>query len=52
MDGLNSKLRTPSLGDDWCGMLIEVFLNPVCLDGDDGLVLLFLSFYITSATSG
>ena len=51
MDGSGSKLRTPSLDDDWCGMLVEVFSNPVCSDGDDGLVLLFLSFSITSSSS-
>ena len=51
MDGSGSKLRTPSLDDDWCGMLVEVFSNPVCSDGDDGLVLLFLSFSITSLAS-
>ena len=50
MDDSGSKLRTPSLDDDWCGMSVEVFSNPVCSDGDDGSVLLFLSSSITSST--
>ena len=51
MDGSGSKLGTLSLDDDWCGMLVEVFLNPICPEGDDGLVLLFFSFSITSSAS-
>ena len=51
MDGSGSKLRTPSLDDNWCGMSIEVFSNPICLDGDDGSILLSLSSYITSSAS-
>ena len=52
MDGSCSKLRTPSLDDDWCGMSIEVFLNPFCTDGDDGSLLMFLYSSITFSTFG
>lgn len=52
MDGSSSKLRTPSLEDNWCGMSVEVFSNPVCSNGDDRSVLLFLSSFITSSGSG
>ena len=51
MDDSSSKLRTLSLDDDWCGILVEVFSNSVCLDGDDGSILLFLSSSITSSAS-
>ena len=47
-----SKLRTPSLDDDWCGMSIEVFLNPFCTDGDDGSLLMFLYSSITFSAFG
>ena len=52
MDGLSSKLRTPSLDDNLCGMLVEVFSNPFCSDGDDESIFLFLSSSITSLASG
>ena len=50
MDDSSSKLRTPSLDDDWCGKLVEVFSNPVCSYGDYGSILLFLSSSITSSS--
>ena len=45
-------LRTPSLDNDLCGMLVEVFSNPICLDGDDGSLLLLLSSSIIYLVSG
>ena len=52
VNGSISKLRTPSLEDNWCGMSVEVFSNLVCSNGDDGSVLLFLSSSITSSAFG
>ena len=52
MDDSGSKLRTPSLDNDWCGMSIEVFSNLVCSNGDYGSVLLFLFSSTTSLAFG
>ena len=51
MDVSGSNLRTPSLDGNWCGMSVEVFSNPICIDGDDGSILLSLSSSITSSAS-
>ena len=46
------KFQIKKLEDDRCGMSVEVFSTPVCSDGDDESVLLFLSSSITSSASG
>ena len=51
MNGSGSKLRTPSIDDDWFGISVKTSSDPNCSNGGDGLIILSPHFSITSSVS-